>query len=132
MNNKRPCTDPHLEACRAEILAVIQHYDLAGAVCLANEHEWAYAYQLSATWNGFVDDDTTPLGFRIRIQTDTLGAARAQAFAEGTVGLIGALKDFSTQTSTWMQDLFRILRKAGMQITHRPFGGKRPPRLSTH
>ena len=132
MRNTRAVTDPRLEACRAEMLAVLQRYDLAGGLCVVNETEWAYAYQLSTTWNGFVDDTTTPLGFRVRIQTATLGADRAQAFADGTVGVIGALADFSTQTTRWMQDLFRILRKAGLQITHRPFGGKRPQRLSTH
>ena len=40
MQNDRPCNDAHLARCREEIVALLDHYDLAGAVCLVNEQEW--------------------------------------------------------------------------------------------
>ena len=130
MRNDRALNSPHMEHCRQEMLLLLERYDLAGAVCLIDDKEMGFAYHLPATWNAFVPDDTLPLGFRIRAKSQELGHDRAQMLMEGAGQVIMGLKDFGVQTQTWMQDLLRLLRKAGVKITHRPFGGQRLPRLT--
>ena len=130
VKNDRPLTNPHMEHCRQEMLLLLERYDLAGAVCLIDGQEMGFAYHLPATWNAFVPDDTLRLGFRVRAKSEDLGHDRAHMLLEGTAQTVGGLKDFGRQTDVWMQDLFRLLRKAGVQIVHRPFGGQRLPRLT--
>ena len=55
---------------------------------------------------------------------------RQEMLLAGTGQVIMGLKDFGQQTQGWMQDLLKLLRKAGVQITHQPFGGQRVPRLT--
>ena len=130
MQNDRPLNNPHMEHCRQEMLLLMERYDLAGAVCLIDDQEMGFAYVLPASWNAFIEDHTPPLGFRIRAKSQDLGHDRAQQLMEGTGQVIAGLKDFGVQTQAWMQDLLRLLRKAGVQVSHRPFGGKRLPRLT--
>ena len=129
MQNDRPLNNPHMERCRQEMLLLLERYDLAGAVCLIDDQEMGFAYLLPASWNAFIRDETLPLGFRIRAKSQDLGHDRAQMLMEGTGQVIAGLKDFGQQTQVWMQDLLRLLRKAGIQITYRPFGGQRVPHL---
>lgn len=138
MRNERPADNPYMARCRDEMRALMQKYDLAGGFCLTDGQEMAYAYQMSATWNAIVDDPTmsaphgfTPLGFRVRAKSAELGHERAQALVEGVGQTLGALLDFSRQTDVWMRDLMRMLRKAGVGITYRPFGGRVLPRLTS-
>mgnify|MGYP001592537468 FL=1 len=120
-----------MERCRQEMLALLKQYDLAGAVCLVNEDEWGYAYHLPATFNAIVEDPTVPLGFRIRAKSADLGHDRAHALTVGAAHVICSLKDFGQQTQVWMSDLLRLLRRAGVQVTHRPFNGQKLPRLTS-
>ena len=129
MQNDRPLNNPHMERCRQEMLLLLEQHDLAGAVCLIDDQEMGFAYHLPATWNAFVEDATLPLGFRIRAKSADLGHDRAQYLMNGVGAVLGGLKDFATQTQVWMQDLTRLLRKAGVQVSHRPFGGQRVPHL---
>ena len=130
MQNDRPLNNPHMERCRQEMLLLLERYDLAGAVCLIDDQEMGFAYVLPASWNAFVEDNTLPLGFRIRAKSQELGHDRAQMLMEGTGQVITGLKDFGVQTQAWMQDLLRLLRKAGVRVVHRPFGGQLLPRLT--
>lgn len=130
MQNDRLPESPYMARCRSEIIALLERYDLAGAVCLVNEEEWSYAYQLPATWNAIVDDPTVPLGFRVRAKSAELGHDRAHALILGAAHTTCSLKDFGHQTQRWMSDLLRMLRQAGVQITHRPFNGQKLPRLT--
>ena len=129
MQNDRPLVSPDMERCRQDIFALLEHYDLASAVCLVNEAEWGYGYHLPATWNAIVDDATLPLGFRIRAKSADLGHDRAHALTLGAAHTICSLKDFGQQTQAWMSDLLRLLRRAGVQVTHRSFNGQKLPRL---
>ena len=129
MFNDRPIDDPRLQAALEEVLAVYRKYDLAGACMLVNEEEAAFAYPIYTTWNMVVEDDTVPLGFRFRVKQAEQGAERAHALVLGTVHLLCQLKDFGAQTQLWMQDLLRMLRKNGIDYTHRPFNGRTLPRL---
>jgi hypothetical protein len=129
MFNERTIEDPRLQAALDEVLAVYRKYDLAGACMLVNEEEAAFAYPIYTTWNAVVEDDSTPMGFRIRVKEAEQGPTRAQALMLGTVHLFCQLKDFGAQTQLWMQDLLRMLRKSGIQYTHRPFNGQKLPRM---
>jgi len=129
MQNDRPIDDPHIQLVLKEFGALCAYYDLAGTCAVIGPHEWAYYYGLPTTWNGMVSDASTPLGFRIRIKEGDLGRERAQELAEGTAHVFATLQDFGKQTMTWGKDLLQVMRRAGMQILHTPFGGKALARI---
>lgn len=129
MFNDRPIEDARLQAALDDVLAVYRKYDLAGACMLVSEEEAAFAYPVYTTWNAVVDDDTL-LGFRIRAKEAEQGPERRHALLLGTVHLFCQLKDFGAQTQVWMQDLLRMLRTSGIQYTHRPFNGRKLPRMN--
>ena len=129
MFNDRPIEDQRLQAALHEVLAVYRKYDLAGACMLVSEEEAAFAYPVYTTWNAVVEDESTPMGFRIRAKEAEQGPERSHALLLGTVHLFCQLKDFGAQTQVWMQDLLRVLRKSGIQYTHRPLNGRKLPRM---
>ena len=131
MQNDRPIEDPRLAAALAEVLAVYRRYDLAGTVMLVSEQEAAFAYPLYTTWNIVIEDDTVvPLGIRFRIKEAEQGKERATALVLGTGHLLYQLQDFGHQTSLWMGDLLRMLRRAGLSFHHTPFNGRPLPRIT--
>ncbi len=131
MFNDRPIDDPRLAAALAEVLAVYRRYDLAGAVMLVSAEEAAFAYPLYTTWNIVVEDATVaPLGIRFRVKEAEQGRERAEALTLGTGHLLYQLRDFGYQTSLWMGDLLRMLRRAGLAFHHTPFNGRRLPRIT--
>ena len=129
MHNDRPLDNPHIAEVLAEFQRLCRSHDLVGGCTVGDAKEMGYAYCLFATWNGFIEEATAPLGFHMRIKTADLGAERAQACAEGTAWTCGLCLDFAMQTSRWFTDLMQLLRRNGMRITYRPFGGARLPRL---
>lgn len=129
MWNERPIDNPHIAEVLAEFQRLCRYHDLVGGCTVGDAKEMGYSYAIFTTWNGFVADATTPLGFRIRIKTADLGAERAQAVAEGAGWTCGMLLAFATQTSRWFKDVLQLLRRNGMRVTYRPFGGARLPRL---
>jgi hypothetical protein len=122
--------DPRHRAALAEIGAIYARYDLAGGCVVVDEHGSSYRYVFPATWNAFVEDPALPLGIRIRAKTAELGVARAQAFMEGTGWTLGALRDFARMTEAWMHDMMQMLRRHGVRLSYRPFGGATLPRLT--
>lgn len=131
MHNDRPLDNPHIQEALDAFNLLCTTYDLAGAVTFIDAKEMGFSYHLPATWNGLVDDDTTPLGFRLRIKEVEVGRERAQQFAEGTTWVFGALIDFGEQTRLWGTDLWKLLKQAGWSISRRPFGGQPIPRLTS-
>ena len=129
MRNERPLQDERTREALLMMQLIMREYDVAGAVCLVNEHEMGFAYQLYTTWNATIEDDTQPLGLRFRLKTAEQGAERAEQLAAGTGHMLHQIQDFGTQTQLWMGDLLKLLRKAGMSFTHRPFNGQKLPRL---
>ena len=131
MQNDRPLTNPHMAECRQAMSDLLAYYDLAGAFCLIDGQEWGYAYHLPATWNAVVRDSSVqPLGFRILAKSADIGHGRAHELLTGTAHMLCSLKDFARQTQVWMNDLLGMLRRAGIEIEHTPFGGERLPRLT--
>ena len=129
MFNTRPLEDPRTHEALQLILMLMRDYDLAGAVCLVNEQEVGYGYQLFTTFNAVIEDDEQPLGIRFRLKTAEQGPERAEQLALGTGHMLCQLQDFGAQTQLWMGDLLKLLRKAGMSFTHRPFNGQKLPRI---
>lgn len=131
MQNDRPIDNPRLQAALEAVLAMAREQDLACAVMLVSEDEAAYGYQLFTTFNAVIEDESLPLGFRFRLKTEEQGRERAAQLARGTGHMLHQLKDFGAQTQIWMGDLLRNLAKAGMSFTHRPFNGRKLPRLTS-
>lgn len=129
MFNDRPIEDLDLKATLDAIGAAIQYSDLAGGVFLVKGAEWCYGYQMSATWNAHIDDKSTPMGFRIRAREAELGRDRAGELLLGSAQVLTSMQDFGNQTRLWAGDMIKLLRKAGLHIDHKPFGGQRLPRL---
>jgi hypothetical protein len=116
MFNDRPLQDARTQEALNRILRIMRDYDLAGAVCVVNEHEMGFGYQLYTTFNAVIEDDTLPLGFRFRLKTAEQGKERAEQLALGTGHVLHQLKN---------------LAQAGLTFSHRPFGGRRLPRLTS-
>ena len=129
MFNDRPLQDARTQDALNMIVLIMRDYDLAGAVCVMNEYEAGYGYQLYTTFNAVIEDDSLPLGFRFRLKTEEQGPERAQQLAFGTGHMLHQLKDFGAQTQLWMGDLLKNLAKAGMRFDHVPFNGRKLPRL---
>jgi len=129
MQNNRPVNNPDIQYVLNEFQRLCRYYDLAGTCTVLDAQESGFTYALYTTWNAVIEDDSLPMGFRIRLKTAEQGAERAQALAEGTAWTFGALLDFGTQTRTWGHDMLTLLRQAGMNIVHTPFGGAKLPRL---
>lgn len=130
MTNDRPIQDERLKAALQAVGELAREQDLAMALMLVSEDEAAFAYQVYTTWNCVVEDDTIPLGFRFRLKTEEQGQERAERLALGTGHMLHQLKDFGAQTQLWMGDMLAMLRKSGMSFTHRPFNGRKLPRLT--
>ena len=136
MRNDRPIDDPRMQEALQVIAEVYRLYDLAGGCYVVNTKEMAFHYALYTTWNAVVEDDNLPqepgmetLGFRIRAKQEELGTERAKELIEGTAWMLGAMQNVGMQCTQWATDMMRMMRKAGIHIEHRPFGGQRLPHI---
>jgi len=132
MQNDRPLQDPRTQEALLKILAIYREYDLAGGCYVVNPTEMGFGYATYTTWNAIIEDDSLPMGFRIRAKSADLGHERAHELLEGTAWMFGAMKNFGMQCTQWANDFMRILREAGLQIEHRPFAGQRLPHIAGH
>jgi hypothetical protein len=114
-----------------KLLHIYREYDLAGGCYLVNQDEMAFGYSLYTSWNCVIEDESVPLGFRIRAKSEELGHDRAQAMMEGTVWMLGAMRNFGRQCEQWGKDLMRLLQSSGLRITYKPFGGAKLPHLGS-
>lgn len=132
MFNDRPIDDPRLAAALQAVLELAREQDLGCAVMLVSEEEAAFGYQLYTTWDAVIEDESVqPLGFRFRLKTAEQGEERAHQLALGTGHLLHQLKDFGVQTQLWMGDMLKILARAGMRFDHRPWNGRKLPRITS-
>lgn len=129
MINDRPIEDPRLQRALDEVKQVMARYGLAGACMLVSENEAAFTYGMHAPWSALRYDAGTPLGFRFRAQSAKDGAELTHHRVEGAMHTICQLSDFGEQTTMWMEDLKLMLRRAGIDFEHTPFGGKPLPHL---
>ena len=132
MINDRPVDDPKLQVALDAIRAIMEHYDFPGAVMLVAPEEAAFSYKMDATWSALRKDRSLPLGFRFRANSAQTGKREAQRRVEGAMHTICQLSDFGEQTTAWMEDLKLMLRRAGLEFDHTPFGGKPLQHLATH
>jgi hypothetical protein len=127
--NKRPVENPNMQLVLEEFQRLCRYYDLVGACMVVDAKESAYTYNLFSTFNAIIEDETLPMGFRIRLKATEQGKERAQELAQGTAWTFCALLDFGTQTRAWMKDFISILRRSGLQIKHNPFNGQKLERI---
>jgi hypothetical protein len=127
--NDRPIDNPRLQKALNECKAVFARYGLAGAVMLVSADEAAYCYAMHAPWSAIRYDPDTPLGWRIRSKEAEIGKAMAHVRMEGAVHTLCQLRDFGFQTESWMAEVLAMLRDAGIEFDHTPFGGKPLPPL---
>ncbi len=130
MHNDRPIEDINLQQGLNEVKAVMERRGLAGACMLVTAEEAAYTYGLHAPWSAIRPDAATPLGFRIRAVSAELGPVLTRARVEGALHTVAQLRDFGEQTVGWMEQLLAMLRKAGIDFTHRSHGGRPLPELT--
>ena len=129
MMNDRPIENPRLQKALNEVKQVMARYGFAGACMLVSENEAAFTYGMHAPWSALRFDPDTPLGFRFRARSAEDGAAATHKRVEGAVHTICQLSDFGEQTTAWMEDMKLMLRQAGIDFDHTPFGGKPLPHL---
>lgn len=129
MHNDRPIADRNLQSGLDEIKRIMRRRGLAGAAMLVAEDEAAFTYAMHAPWSAIIADPSGPLGFRFRANAAEMGKAEAERRVLGAMHTICQLCDFGYQTAGWMDDLKDLIRKAGIDFEHTPFGGKPLPRL---
>jgi hypothetical protein len=129
MMNDRPIEDPELEKALNEVKQVMARYRLAGACMLVSANEAAFTYGMHAPWSALRLDPNTPLGFRFRAKTAEDGAEKTNKRVEAAMHTICQLSDFGSQTMDWMEQLKAMLRDAGIDFEHTPFGGRPLPGL---
>jgi hypothetical protein len=129
VKNDRPIDNPDLQRALNAIQGIMRRYDLAGAVMLVAPEEVAFAYKMDATWSAIRPEPGSPLGFRIRAKSAEDGATVTRQRVEGAAHTICQLSDFGAQTMGWMEQLKAMLRSAGIEFDHTPFGGKPLPSI---
>ena len=129
MFNDRDIEDPKLQKALNEVKQVLARYGLAGACMLVSENEAAFTYGMHAPWSALRYDPETPMGFRFRAKSAEDGKNLTHRRVEGAMHTICQLSDFGEQTTAWMEDLKLMLRRAGIEFDHTPFGGKPLPHI---
>ena len=129
MINDRPVDDPRLQRALDECKAVFSRYGFAGTCIIISPNEAAFFYHMHAPWSALRYDATTPLGFRLKAKTSETGKEETHRRVEAAVGTICQMSDFGEQTTAWMEDLKLMVRRAGIDFDHVPFGGKPLPHL---
>jgi hypothetical protein len=116
MRNDKPVNNPRIQEALDIFKYICKLHDIAGAVYFCDKEEMGYAYSQSATWNAHIEDENTPMGFRIRARREELGEERAKELLEGSGWVLASMFQFGNQTRLWAQDLIKLLGKAGMKI----------------
>jgi hypothetical protein len=127
--NDRPIDSLTLQKALNEVKAVMARYGLAGACMLVSAEEAAFVYKLHAPWSALRYDNTTPLGWRFRAKSSEEGRVTTERRVEGAMHTICQLSDFGEQTMMWMEEVKLMLRRAGIDFEHTPFGGKPLPHI---
>lgn len=130
MQNDRPIENPALQKALNEVKQVLARYGLAGACMLVSDEEAAFTYKLDAPWSACRYDPSSALGFRFFAKSAVDGKQKTEKRVEGAMHTICQLSDFGEQTTAWMEDLKLMLRRAGIDFDHTPFGGKPLPHIA--
>jgi hypothetical protein len=130
MHNDRPIENPRLQKALDEVKRVMHRYRLAGACMLVSADEAAFVYGMHAPWSALRPDAKAPMGFRFRARSQEDGKKLTEQRVEAAMHTICQLSDFGEQTTAWMEDMKLMLRRAGIDFEHTPFGGKPLPHLA--
>jgi hypothetical protein len=128
--NNRPIDNPKLQRALNEVKQVFARYGLAGTCMLVSEDEAAFTYAMHAPWSAIRYDATTPLGWRLRAKSQEDGPALTHKRIEGAAHTVCQLADFGAQTMDWMEQVKTLMRQAGIDFDHTPFGGQPLPSIS--
>lgn len=127
--NDRPVEDPRMQRALDDIKQVFARYGLAGCAMVINPKEAAFFYAMHAHWSALRFDPSSQLGWRFRARSSEDGKQVTQDRIEGALHTICQLSDFGEQTTAWMEDMKLMLRRAGIDFDHTPFGGEPLPHL---
>jgi citrate lyase gamma subunit len=98
-----------------EIREIYKRYEVAGAFIVVDAEDSEQCMYLCAPWNGNVPDDSTPLGYRIRVSEKALGFVRAAEVMARTVWTYDSLRDFGHQIEAFARQTLRMLKRAGVR-----------------
>jgi hypothetical protein len=129
--NNRPVNDKNLQDGIDEVKAIMARRGLAGACMLIAPEETVWTYGMHAPWSAIQPDVMTPLGFRIKASEAVDGKEGAHARIEAAAHTVCQLSDFGAQTMDWMEQLKMMMRRAGIDFEHTPFGGRPVPPLTS-
>jgi len=128
--NNRPVQGARLQKALDDIKKVYARYGFAGAAMVISPEEAAFFYAMHAPWSAIRFDPDSPLGWRFRaVSGGSESRAELEAKVEGAMHTICQLADFGFQTQEWMEQMKALLRKAGIDFEHTPFGGRPLPPL---
>jgi len=127
--NDRPVEDPRLQKALDECKQVFARYGFAGCTMVISPDEAAFFYAMYAPWSAIRYEPKSPLGWRLRAVSAEDGHAKTHARLEGAVHTVCQLADFGAQTMDWMEQVKAMIRNAGVEFEHIPFGGKPLPSI---
>jgi len=127
--NDRSVQDPRLQKALDEVKMVFARYGMAGAAMVISPEEAAFVYAMHAPWSAIRFDPDSPLGWRLRAKEAEDGRAVTEARVEGAMHTICQLADFGSQTQDWMEQIKAMVREAGIDFDHTPFGGQPLPSI---
>ena len=127
--NNRPIDNSRLQKALDECKQVFARYGFAGTCMIVSPVEASFFYAMHAPWSAFRYDPETPLGWRLRAISAEDGKAKTKARIEGAVHTVCQLADFGAQTMDWMEQVKLMIRNAGIDFDHTPFGGQPLPSI---
>lgn len=130
--NNRPIENDRLQKALDDCKRVFARYGFAGCAMVISPEEAAFFYAMHAPWSAIRFDPDTPLGWRLRAKSG--GAESDEVLhvkVEGAVHTVCQLSDFGAQTQDWMEQIKAMIRGAGIDFDHTPFGGSPLPSLGT-
>jgi hypothetical protein len=129
--NDRPIDDERLQKALDEVKMVFARYGFAGAAMVISPDEAAYFYAMHAPWSAIRYDPDSPLGWRLRaVSGGSESKEVLKAKVEGAVHTICQLADWGSQTMDWMEQVKSLVRDAGIDFDHVPFGGQPLPSIA--
>lgn len=111
-------SDPRLKEAMAEIKAVMQRHDIAGAITLVSPYASEFLYHIDPSWSVAFFEGSDRLRIRARAE-DFASQDQAHFCVESTVHMICTTRDIAAQTFGNMERLLAILGEH-FEIEHTP------------
>jgi len=115
--------DKSYREAMAEITAILQKYDLAGAVTIVSQERAMFKYHFPS-WSCITLEDS---GIRLKaLKVDFPDKEAQRKVIELSVHIIMQMRDIAAQTFAMGQGVYDALRKTGLEIDHKPFSDFNP------